>query len=116
MTRGRRRELLEKKFKRRLKYWANVGYCVRVNGEWRKATTWDQLKDHHEFRDQFECYRDKWKEYNYKHRKKVAFQRMREQLEEINSPVYDEYDPFYHYNLIRFKSRFSDVKDKTYGI
>lgn len=53
MNRAERRKKLETKFKKRLKYWTNVGYSVMgADGKWRYAKNWKELKTHHEFRDQ----------------------------------------------------------------
>lgn len=51
MNRAERRKLKELKFKKRLKFWANLKYPVKENSEWRAAKSWTELRNHHEFRD-----------------------------------------------------------------
>lgn len=128
MTRAERREKLRIKFKKRLKYWANVGYYIKnpdseqYYERFRKAIAWDQLKGHYEFRDQASpCKESAWKIYNTKHKKKEAFKRVQEQLEEVNMINYkdfieDEIITSWSDFKVNVKSRFSDIKDKNYGL
>lgn len=105
MNRAERRKRLETKFKKRLKYWTNVGYGVMgANGKWRHAKNWKELKTHHEFRDQCTPYSYPLeKEYNEKRVRKQAFKRIQEQLN--NEEIWVK---------LNIKSRFSDVRDKTW--
>jgi hypothetical protein len=110
MNRAERRKKLETKFKKRLKYWTNVGYSVMgADGKWRYAKNWKELKTHHEFRDQCTpCENGAWKSWNTRRLKKEAFKRIQEQLDEINR------ETTYDYYKVNIKSRFSDIRDKTW--
>lgn len=105
MNRAERRKKLEIKFKNRLKYWTNIGYHVMgTDGKWRYAKDWKELKTCHEFRDQ--CTPHSYpleKGYNEKRVRKQAFKRIQEQLN--NEEVWIK---------LNIKSRFSDVRDKTW--
>lgn len=102
MNRAERRKFKELKFKKRLKFWANLKYPVKENSEWRAAKSWTELKDHHEFRDQSTGYKRNDKEYNQKRVRKMAFKLAQNELEDIN---YFLEDDFYSYYKVNMKAR-----------